>query len=101
LTVHGSNQNEDGSYSWKFDNYTHVMSPFALTFEQTQTLWDRIESPILLISGSETWFGQGKRQGPARNFRNARHVTIKNAGHWGRHDQLEEFLRIARAFFSG
>ncbi len=24
LTIHGSHQNEDGSYSWKFDNYTHA-----------------------------------------------------------------------------
>ena len=23
LTVHGANQNEDGTYSWKFDNYVH------------------------------------------------------------------------------
>ena len=24
LTIHGTNQNEDGTYSWKFDNYTHA-----------------------------------------------------------------------------
>ena len=23
LTVHGVNQNEDGTYSWKYDNYAH------------------------------------------------------------------------------
>ena len=25
LTIHGSNQNEDGTYSWKFDNYVRVV----------------------------------------------------------------------------
>ena len=24
LTVHGVNQNEDGTYSWKYDNYTRI-----------------------------------------------------------------------------
>jgi hypothetical protein len=24
LTIHGSNQNEDGTYSWKFDNYVRT-----------------------------------------------------------------------------
>ena len=32
LTIHGSNQNEDGTYSWKFDNYVARLSAgrFAL-----------------------------------------------------------------------
>ncbi|MFT7138643.1 MAG: pimeloyl-ACP methyl ester carboxylesterase, partial [Sulfitobacter sp.] len=47
LTIHGSNQNEDGTYSWKFDNYTHVMSPFDMNIEQTRELWKRIDAPLL------------------------------------------------------
>jgi pimeloyl-ACP methyl ester carboxylesterase len=100
LTRHGSDQNEDGTYSWKFDNYTHVMSPFDMTHEQTMELWRRIEAPLLLVSGSESWFGKGARQDPASAFRNARHVTVADAGHWVHHDQLDEFLRLTRDFFN-
>ena len=30
LTVHGVNQNEDGTYSWKFDNYVRVFPPYDM-----------------------------------------------------------------------
>ena len=100
LTIHGSNQNEDGTYSWKFDNYTHVMSPFDMNMEQTRELWKRIESPLLLISGKESWFGQSRREDPSTFFNNARHVMVDNAGHWVQHDQLDEFLRLTKEFFA-
>ncbi len=32
LTIHGSNQNEDGTYSWKFDNYVRTFSPVGVAF---------------------------------------------------------------------
>ena len=100
LTIHGSNRNEDGSYSWKFDNYTHVMSPFDMTRAQIHELWGRIESPVLLMSGSESWFSESGREDPQPYFRNAEHVQIKDAGHWLHHDQLEEFLEITRKFLA-
>jgi len=31
LTQHGVNQNEDGTYSWKFDNYVRVSPPYDMT----------------------------------------------------------------------
>lgn len=100
LTIHGSNQNEDGSFSWKFDNYTHVMSPFDMTMDQSRELWQRIESPILLLSGKESWHGQGRSEDPADFFPNARHVQLDNAGHWVHHDRLDEFLRLTKEFFA-
>ena len=93
-------QNEDGSYSWKFDNYTHVMSPFDMTRDQVKELWGRIDAPLLLMSGSESWFSQEGREDPLPYFRNARHVQIENAGHWLHHDQLDEFLTITREFLA-
>ena len=30
LTVHGVNQNEDGTYSWKFDNYVRAWFPYDM-----------------------------------------------------------------------
>jgi pimeloyl-ACP methyl ester carboxylesterase len=100
LTIHGSNQNEDGSYSWKFDNYTHLMSPFDMTMDQTRELWGRIDRPLLLLSGSESWSRFKMKKDPAADFPNARHVVIDDAGHWVHHDQLEEFLRLTREFFA-
>ena len=32
LTIHGSHQNEDGSYSWKYDNYTHAYAAYGIPF---------------------------------------------------------------------
>ena len=98
LTAHGSNQNEDGSYSWKFDNQTHVMAPFDLTLDQTQTLWARITAPLLLISGSESQFGQHQKEDITRYFPDARSLVFENAGHWVQHDQLDRFVSEARLF---
>ncbi|MEX0942598.1 MAG: alpha/beta hydrolase [Pseudomonadales bacterium] len=99
LTIHGSSQNEDGTYSWKFDNYTHVMAPFDMTMEQSHELWARIESPILLVSGAESWMGQGRRDNPTDYFSNATHIQMEDAGHWVHHDRLSEFLKLCRDFF--
>lgn len=101
LTVHGSNQNEDGTYSWKFDNQTHVMAPFDLTLAQTQQLWSRINAPLLLISGSESEFGRHQPGDPAEHFNNARSVWFDHAGHWVQHDQLDRFVGEVRGFFKG
>jgi hypothetical protein len=48
LTIHGSNQNEDGTYSWKFDNYTHAHAPMIFRQIMFQALWQRIELPDTL-----------------------------------------------------
>ncbi|MFT7131881.1 MAG: pimeloyl-ACP methyl ester carboxylesterase [Cyclobacteriaceae bacterium] len=100
LTVHGSNQNEDGSYSWKFDNYTHVMSPYDLNLDQVHELWGRIDAPVLLISGKESGFKHAERPDQTQYFQNAKHVVVEKAGHWVQHDQLDEFLGLTKDFFS-
>ena len=38
LTQHGVNQNEDGTYSWKFDNYVRADSPYGMTPAETEEL---------------------------------------------------------------
>ncbi|MBT4162906.1 MAG: alpha/beta hydrolase [Gammaproteobacteria bacterium] len=100
LTVHGANQNEDGSYSWKFDNYTHCMAAYDMPRAQVRELWGRIDAPVLLVSGSESWFSDESREDPLPYFKNARHARIEDAGHWLHHDQLDEFLQITRAFLA-
>jgi pimeloyl-ACP methyl ester carboxylesterase len=42
LTQHGVNQNEDGTYSWKFDNYIRAWPPYDMPQEEIETLWARM-----------------------------------------------------------
>lgn len=100
LTVHGSDQNEDGTYSWKFDNYTRVMSPYDLNLDQVHELWGRIEAPVLLVNGKESGFKHFERPDQTQYFQNAQQVVVEKAGHWVQHDQLDEFLGLTRDFFS-
>jgi pimeloyl-ACP methyl ester carboxylesterase len=98
LTVHGVAQNEDGTYSWKFDNYVRSWSPVDLTPEQTWELWSAITCPTLLVNGKESWASDPVADGRIAQFRNARAVAFEGAGHWVHHDRLEAFLAEVRAF---
>ena len=55
LTVHGASQNEDGTYSWKFDNYARSFSPVDFSAAEMQALWGNISCPILLVNGKVRW----------------------------------------------
>jgi pimeloyl-ACP methyl ester carboxylesterase len=98
LTVHGASQNEDGTYSWKFDNYVRSFSPVDFTPAELQELWGEITCPILLVNGKESWAANPQREGQDRFFQNATVCEIEGAGHWVHHDRLEEFLKVVRAF---
>ncbi len=98
LTIHGSNQNEDGSYSWKFDNYVRNFPPIGLNFEDQFGLYKRISSPTLLIRGTESWATDPEKDGRAKNFQNVQVASIENAGHWVHHDQLDIFIKLVKGF---
>ena len=100
LTVHGVNQNEDGTYSWKFDNYVRAWPPYDMRLRDIQHLFSRISCPTLLLYGKESRFGSPAEDGRAAAFPNARVVGIERAGHWLHHDQLEEFLKVVREFLA-
>jgi pimeloyl-ACP methyl ester carboxylesterase len=98
LTVHGVSQNEDGAYSWKFDNYVRGMSPVDISLEDQQALWERIACPTLLVYGRESWASNPEKDGRIRHFANARVVSFERAGHWVHHDRLDAFVAELRAF---
>ena len=100
LTIHGMNQNEDGSWSWKFDNYVRAFTPFGIDDAETRTLWQRIACPVLLLRGADSWAKDPHELGIPAHFRNAEFVTVEGASHWVHHDRLDEFLRLARAFLA-
>lgn len=100
LTMHGVNQNEDGTYSWKFDNYVRAFTPFGIDAAETRTLWERITCPTLLIRGADSWAKDPYELGIPDHFHTAEFVTVENAGHWVHHDQLDQFLTLVREFLA-
>jgi len=100
LTVHGVNQNEDGTYSWKFDNYVREQSPYDIPTKAVEALWSRIACPTMLVRGTESWASDPNEDGRANHFRNAQVVNIEEAGHWVHHDKLAEFLGLVRDFLA-
>lgn len=101
LTMHGVNQNEDGTFSWKFDNYVRSWPAYDMVSTEVEQLWARITCPTLLVYGRESGASDPKGDGRARHFQHATVVTIDGAGHWVHHDQLETFLGLAGNFIDG
>ena len=100
LTIHGSNQNEDGTYSWKFDNYVRMFPPVGLSLEELRALHQRIRCPTLLVRGTESWAADPNEGSLAKTFQNVQVEEVRGAGHWVHHDKLDRFLEIARAFLA-
>lgn len=100
LTQHGVNQNEDGTYSWKFDNYVRAWPPYDMPQADAEQLWAQIACPTLLVYGKESWASNPLDDGRARHFKNARVVSFDGAGHWVHHDRLEAFLDVVTPFLT-
>jgi len=100
LTQHGVNQNEDGTYSWKFDNYVRVWQPYDMTTGEIELLWSCIACPTLLVYGAESWASNPEKDGRLRHFRTAEVDSIPGAGHWVHHDRLDVFLAKLRRFLA-
>jgi pimeloyl-ACP methyl ester carboxylesterase len=100
LTQYGVNQNEDGTYSWKFDHYVRLWPPYDMTRDAIAELWGAITCPTLLVYGTESWATNPAEDGRLAYFSNARVLGVQRAGHWVHHDQLDFFLRSVRTFLS-
>jgi pimeloyl-ACP methyl ester carboxylesterase len=98
LTLHGSRRNEDGTLTWKFDNYVRIFSPYGFNLEDAQDIWGRIEAPVLLIKGTESWAPDPVKSGRAAPIKDYESVVIQDAGHWVHHDQLGPFLDAVNEF---
>ena len=92
LTIHGANQNEDGTYSWKFDNYVRAGNPTGMTVADSHELWSQVTCPTMLIRGTESWASDPVEDGRIKHFQNPTVVDFEEAGHWVHHDQLDKFL---------
>ena len=100
LTQHGANQNEDGTYSWKFDHYVRLWPPYDMTRDAIAELWGRITCKTMLVWGKESWATDPSVDGRLQYFKDARVLAADGAGHWVHHDRLDFFLREVRAFLA-
>jgi pimeloyl-ACP methyl ester carboxylesterase len=98
LTIHGVSRNEDGTYSWKFDNYVRSFPPVDLTDAEVHELWGAITCPTLLCYGRDSWAANPEETGDAGHFQNARVAAFDHAGHWLHHDRFDAFMTELRAF---
>lgn len=98
LTIHGSNRNEDGTYTWKFDNYTHSRSPTNLNYDDMSRLWEKIECPTLLLNAAQGFGHRTGQNGTDRFFHHGELKHVEDAGHWLHHDQFDTFIKISEDF---
>jgi len=98
LTAHGVNRNEDGSYGWKFDPYLRNLPPQDMTDCDLPEFWNRIDCPVLLCLGLDSWASNPVKDGRAAHFQDARLIEFSEAGHWLHHDQFDAFMTELRAF---
>jgi pimeloyl-ACP methyl ester carboxylesterase len=92
LTIHGMRKNDDGTLSWKFDNYVRLHSPYEFNIAEAREIWNQIRCPVLLVRGSESWAPDPEQDGKASAFHDYQSVLVKDAGHWVHHDQLDVFM---------
>jgi pimeloyl-ACP methyl ester carboxylesterase len=100
LAQHGSNQNEDGSFSWKYDNYTHAWPAYRMPEADMVALWQRVTCPVLLINGVEGYPHRIGQDGTLDHFGNARVVDVPGAGHWAHHDQFDAVISAMKTFLN-
>jgi pimeloyl-ACP methyl ester carboxylesterase len=98
LTVHGANRNEDGSYSWKFDNHLMVWPFHDMPEAEVEALWGKIKCPTLLMYGANSWASNPEKDGRLVHFNTARVIEFADAGHWLHHDQFDRFMAELKAF---
>ncbi len=98
LTLHGINRNEDGTFSWKFDNYLNSWSVIEPQRKDIQALWQAITCPVLLLYGADSWASNPAKDGRADQFATAKVIEYAKAGHWLHHDQFDRFVADVRGF---
>ena len=98
LTIHGVTQNEDGTWSWKYDNYFRIRTPYEMEQSDLESLWGRITCPTLLMYGADSWASNPERDGRSEHFNTAKIIEYENAGHWLHHDQFDRFIADVSEF---
>ena len=101
LTEHGVSQNEDGTFTWKFDNFVRVWLPYDMPQADIEALWRNVACPSLLVYGKESWASDPRTDGRVAHFKDAHVVSLAGAGHWVHHDRLDTFMALVEPFLKG
>ena len=96
LTANGLRSHDDGSFTWKYDNYTRGFAP--VDTERPRDLWRAITCPVLLVHGADSWAVEQLSDENLSCFGDARVAMIAGAGHWPHHDREKNFLNVVSAF---
>lgn len=101
LTEHAVRQNEDGTYSWKYDSYIRSMddSP-ELSETEVIEIRRQISCPILLLQGEDSPFYHDNDSEYIKTLQNCTVINVPNTGHWLHHEQTDRFLEEVNAFLS-
>ena len=100
LTAHGVRRDEDGRFTWKFDNYVRLRSPYEFNVEDARELWNQIRCPVLLVRGDASGAADPEQDGKASAFHNYRSLAIAGAGHWVHHDRFDPFMAALNEFLT-
>jgi pimeloyl-ACP methyl ester carboxylesterase len=99
LTFHGIARNEDGSWSWKFDNYLRLWPFIDLPYAEVIELWRAVRCPTLLMYGRQSWTSD-LDDDLRRSLPHAATLDYEQGGHWLHHDCFDRFVADVRAFLA-
>jgi pimeloyl-ACP methyl ester carboxylesterase len=87
-----------GGLVWKYDPLVRETALVTAIGPQPTEFWQRIECPVLLVYGMDSWATSPARDGRASHFRDARVVEVECAGHNVHHHQPARFVDLLRGF---
>ncbi len=91
----------DGGLVWKYDPLVRETALVTAIGPQPTEFWSRIECPVLLVYGEDSWATNPTKDGRASHFRDARVVEVEGAGHNVHHHQPDAFAALLREFLGG
>lgn len=90
----------EGQLIWKFDPRIRKPMPIDLSDDDLAALYDRIECPVLLTCGAESWAVNPSTDGRADLFKHAQVIEYPGAGHWLHHDARDQLIGDLQRFFA-
>lgn len=100
LASSGLRQHEDGTFTWKFDDYSRIPSQICASESEIRQVISQVSCPVLLPWGGRSFFPLTDNEARIALFANAKVSFYPTAGHWPHHDQLGQFLRDIREFLT-
>ncbi len=98
IATHGISENIDGTYNWKYDELSKILSPIRFDEKEMMELHRRISCQVLYLYGAEGWSGNLFDDKAKAPFQSIKSMEIAGAGHWPHHERFESFIEIVLSF---